>query len=186
MSHWKTLKSQSLFQSGFFRMRVDECELPDGRIMPKYYVFEFPDWVNVVPITPQGKMVLIKQHRHGAERDFLEIPGGSTHPGANEDPQKAGERELLEETGYAAKKWIHCGSHFPNPALQSNRMHTYIAYDCEKIQEPQLDPFEDIEVLEMDVDKAIQLWRDGGFEHSLIAASIGLALKTLEARNSSR
>lgn len=182
MSHWKTLKSQSLFQSGIFRLRVDECELPDGRIMPRYYVFEFPDWVNVVPITPDGKMVLIRQHRHGAERDFLEIPGGSTHPGAKEDPRVAGARELLEETGYTSAQWIHCGSHFPNPALQNNRMHTYLALDCLKTAEPKLDEFEDLYVELMDVGTAIQLWRDGGFEHSLIAASIGLALKHLPVR----
>src|ERR1700679_1313608 len=114
MSHWKTLKSQILFQSGIFRLRSDECELPDGRVMPRYYVFEFPDWVNVVPVTPNGQMILLKQHRHGAERDFLEIPGGSTHPGQNEDPREAAARELLEETGYQSQNWIACGSHYPN------------------------------------------------------------------------
>ena len=180
MSHWKTLSSKSLFQSGIFRLRSDECELPDGRIMPRYYVFEFPDWVNVVPVTPEGKLVLIKQHRHAAGLDFLEIPGGSTHPGANEDPRIAGERELLEETGYRAGKMVLCGTHYPNPALQSNRMHTFLALDCVRVAEPSLDEFEDIEVLLMDVKEAVKLWREGGFTHSLIAASMGVALRELE------
>lgn len=181
MSHWKTLSSKSLYQTGIFRLREDKCELPDGRVMPRYFVFEFPDWVNVVPITPDGKMILIRQHRHAAGQDFLEIPGGSTHPGAGgEDPRDAGARELLEETGYASEHWILCGSHFPNPALQSNKMHTYLALDCVVVQQQQLDEFEDIEVVLMDVAEVVKLWREGGFTHSLIAASIGVSLKELE------
>jgi ADP-ribose pyrophosphatase len=182
MSRWKILKSEILFKTGFFKARVDTCELPDGRVMPKYYVFEFPEWVNVLPITPDGKIVLVRQHRHGAEREFLEVPGGSTHPGANEDPRLAGERELIEETGYRAKEWISCGSHFPNPSLQGNRMHTFLALGCERVQEPELDPFEDLSVELMTVEEAYKLWLDGGFEHSIISASLALALKPLRAR----
>lgn len=182
MSHWKVLNSKELFKAGFFKLRADECELPDGRIMPRYYVMEFPDWVNVIPVTAEGKVILVKQHRHGAEKDFLEVPGGSTHPGANEEPRLAGERELLEETGYRSKEWIYCGSHYPNPAMQSNQMHTYVAFNCEKVAEPNLDEFEDLEVVTMDLEEALQLWQNGGFAHSLIAASIGLALKTLHQR----
>jgi ADP-ribose pyrophosphatase len=179
---WKILKSEKLFQTGFFRFRVDECELPDGRIMPRYYVMEFADWVNVVPITREGKMVLVRQYRHGADREFIEIPGGSTEPGLKEDPQRAGERELLEETGYQSKQWVYCGSHSPNPALQNNRMHTFVAFDCEKTAEPNLDPFEDLYVELVDVEKALKMWVANEFDHSLIAASLGLALKTLSDR----
>lgn len=182
MSQWKILKSNTLFQSGFFKLRVDECEMPDGRVMPRYYVMEFPDWVNVVPLTSDGRIILIKQHRHGAEQDFLEIPGGSTHPGAKEEPRLAGERELREETGYQAKEWIYCGYHFPNPALQNNRMHTFVAMGCEKVGLPELDPYEDLEVVEMKVEEALQIWWDGGFKHSLIAASIGASLKVLREK----
>jgi ADP-ribose pyrophosphatase len=182
MSRWKTLNSQELFATGLFRMRVDRCELPDGRVMPRYYVMEFPDWVNVLPIRKDGQVVLVNQYRHAAAREFLEIPGGSTHPGNTEDPRLAGERELLEETGYTAKDWLLCGSHFPNPAMQNNRLHTYIAFDCEKTSEQQLDPYEDLQVLTMDLTEVVQRWRKGEFSHSLIAASIGMALEPLRAR----
>jgi 8-oxo-dGTP pyrophosphatase MutT (NUDIX family) len=182
MSKWKVLESETILKSGFFRVRVDKCELPDGRVMPRYYVLEFPDWVNVVPFTNDGKIILLEQHRHGAGNDFLEIPGGSTHPGQNEDPRLAGERELLEETGYRAKEWIHCGHHFPNPALQNNRMHTYVALGCEKVAERRLDPYEDMQTVIMDWEEALRRYQDGEFAHSLIAASIGLSLKVLKAR----
>ncbi|MGZ3723727.1 MAG: NUDIX hydrolase [Bdellovibrionales bacterium] len=182
MSHWKTLSSETLLQAGFFKVRADRCELPDGRVMPKYYVFEYPDWVNVVPVTSDGKVVLVRQHRHGAELDFLEIPGGSTHAGATEDPRLAAERELLEETGYAAAEWAHCGSHFPNPAVQGNLLHTYVAFGCKKVSEISLDPFEDLSVELMDLQDVIKLWTDGGFNHSLIAASLVFALKALREK----
>jgi len=181
MSRWKVLNSTELLKAAFFRLRSDKCELPDGRVMPRYYVMEFPDWVNVVPVTSDGRMILVRQHRHATESDYLEIPGGSTH-GPSEDPRAAGERELLEETGYRGTEWISCGYHNPNPALQNNRMHTFLALGCEKVAEPSLDPFEDLVVVHMPVEEALREWWSGGFKHSLIAASIALALPELRKR----
>lgn len=166
-------------------MHVDECELPDGRIMPRYFVLEFPDWVNVVPITTDGQMVLVRQYRHAAQDMFLEIPGGSTHADRGqgpEDPRVAGERELLEETGYMAKEWISCGFHYPNPALQNNRVHTYLALGCEKIKEPELDPYEDLTTVTLPVREVFKKWQNGEIQHSLIAASLGLSFRFLRDR----
>lgn len=181
MTLWKVLKSIQVFQSGFFRLRVDECELPDKRVMPRYYVMEFPDWVNVVPLTEDGQIILINQYRHAAGLDFLEIPGGSSHPGC-EDPLTAAQRELLEETGFEAGEWVNCGFHYPNPALQNNKMHTFLALGCRKTREPQLDPYECLTVQTMPLDKAIQIFEEGGFSHSLISASMVLGLKALRER----
>lgn len=179
-SHWKILKSFSAFKAGFFNLRVDECELPDRRVMPRYYVLEFPDWVNVVPVTEDGQMILVEQYRHAAGETFLEIPGGSTHPGG-EDSQAAGARELLEETGYAAREWVYCGFHYPNPALQNNKMHTYLARGCVKVQEPQLDPFEDLQVKTLPVAEVMSRLHKGEIRHSLIAASLTLAIQFLDS-----
>lgn len=118
MSRWKVLNTVEVLKARLFRLRSDQCELPDGRVMPSYYVMEFPDWVNVVPVTDDGQMVMIEQYRHAGGEMFLEIPGGSTH-GVKEEPRMAGERELLEETGYAAREWIHLGSHFPTPLCRT-------------------------------------------------------------------
>lgn len=181
MSLWKVLKSSNLFQSGFFRLRVDECELPDKRVMPRYYVLEFPDWVNVVPVTADGQIILLDQYRHAAGTDFIEVPGGSTNPGG-EDPLMAGRRELLEETGFEAEEWISCGFHYPNPALQNNKMFTYLALSCQKTSEPSLDPFECLTVKTMPVQEAFDRFFAGEFKHSLIAASLSLAIAPLRAR----
>lgn len=179
MSRWKVLKSVELMKSRLFRLRADTCELPDGRVMPSYYVMEFPDWVNVVPVTADGHMVLVEQFRHAGDDIFIEVPGGATH-GAQEAPLIAGQRELLEETGYSSDRWIYCGCHFPNPALQSNRMHTYLALGCRKVQEPNLDPFEDLTVKLMPVAEAVARLEKGDFRHSLIAASLYLSLGHLK------
>lgn len=177
---WKTRKTETLFKAGFFRLRVDECELPDGRVMPHYYVMEFQDWVNVVAITEDRQMILVEQHRHAAETDFLEIPGGSSDPG--ETPRAAGARELREETGFEAAEWVDCGFHYPNPALQNNRMHTFLALGCRKVGEPQLDPFEDLTVRTMPIAEVLERMYDGKLKHSLIAASLMLSVRHLRAR----
>ncbi|NJL25218.1 MAG: NUDIX hydrolase, partial [Calothrix sp. SM1_5_4] len=128
-----------------------------------------------------GEAILVRQHRHGAGSDFLELPGGSADS-HSEDPREAGRRELLEETGYEAAEWIYCGYHFPNPALQANKMHTFVALGCRKIAEPRLDPFEDLHVVRIPLAEAVGKWINGEFKHSLISASFGMTLKTLRER----
>ena len=166
---WKTLNSKNLFSAGFFNLRVDECELPDGRRMPRYYVMEFLDWVNVIALTEAGQMILVEQHRHAAGTDFLELPGGAADPG--ETPRTAAERELREETGFAAAAWVDCGFHFPNPALQNNRMHTFLALECRNVGEPTLDPFEDLRTVTLDPKDVYARCFRGEMKHSLIIAS---------------
>lgn len=176
---WKVLSSKELFKTLFFRLRTDQCELPDGRVMPNYYVLEFPDWANIVPITDDGQIVLVEQYRQAAEGSYLEIPGGSLDPRTNEDPKRAVLRELLEETGYVPDDIRLLGVHRPNPALQNNRMHTYIGYGCRHVQEPQLDPFEDIRVVTKPIPEVIEMVLNGKIDHSIVVASILYALPAL-------
>jgi 8-oxo-dGTP pyrophosphatase MutT (NUDIX family) len=177
--NWKTLSTKELFRGGFFRLRVDECELPDGRVMPRYYVMEFPDWVNIVPVTDDNQILLVEQYRHATGEVCLEIPGGGIDPGSGEDPKRAVLRELAEETGYIPDDIRLVGVHRPNPAMQNNRMHTFIGYGCKLLQEPQLDPFEDIKVVKKSIPEVLQLILDGKIDHSIVVASILYALPAL-------
>ena len=175
MKNWKVLSTEELFKSGLFRLRSEKCELPDGRVMPRYYTFDFADWVQAVAVTKDGKMVMLTQYRHSAKTVCLEVPGGSMDPRTTEDAMGAAQRELLEETGYSSSNWKSLGFHYPNPALQSNRIHIFLALDCEKTAEPHLDPFEDLEVELLSVKDVYEKVHKGEVTHALILATLLLA-----------
>lgn len=180
--HWKTLETEELLKAGLFRLRSDKCELPDGRVMPRYYVMEFPDWVNIVPVTLDGKIVMIEQYRHASGRVHLEIPGGSMEPRIGEDPKRAAVRELREETGFVPDDIRLVGRHYPNPAMQNNSMWTYVGFGCRKLTEPELDPFEDIRVVQLPVNEVYDKIRSGEIDHSIVVASLLYAMSFLGVR----
>lgn len=96
---WKVLTSEYLARKPWFTVRHESLELPDGRRIPDYYVFEYPDWINVTAVTRDGRFVLIDQYRHGLGETSYEIPAGVTEP-SDASPLAAAQRELMEETGY--------------------------------------------------------------------------------------
>ncbi|MCC7120172.1 MAG: NUDIX hydrolase [Gammaproteobacteria bacterium] len=178
---WEILSSDELFSHPYFRFRKDRCALPDERIMPAYFVMEFVDWVNVVPLTEDGQIVLVNQYRHAARRRFYEFPGGTLEPdNPDETPEAAATRELLEETGYAAGRMNYLGLHYPNPGLQDNRMHVFLGTGCRKLAEPKLDTYEDLEVELVDVQEFLQCIEQGRPMHSLMMASLTLALPAIK------
>jgi ADP-ribose pyrophosphatase len=178
-SGWRRLKTTEIFKTKFFRFRTDELELPDKRIQPNYYVMEFSDWVNVVALTTDNQVILVKQYRHAVEQICLEIPGGSLNPGSGESPESAAYRELVEETGYVPSEMRLLGSHEPNPALQNNRLWTYLALGCKKTKEQELDAYEDIEVMTASREQVLEFVKDGTIQHSLVLAGVFLALDEL-------
>tara|TARA_B100000749_G_C18450166_1_gene476204 strand:- start:39675 stop:40295 length:621 start_codon:yes stop_codon:yes gene_type:complete len=171
---WKVLDSEELLKLGYFRIRKDRCELPDGRIMPAYYVVEFNNWVQMLSITSNKQMILVEQYRHATGESYLELPGGSSEPQNGEDEATSALRELEEETGYTGKVEFLC-LHEPNPALQSNQVQVYLATGCEKVHEQQLDPYEDINVLLKPVPEVYKMAEAGIFKHSLFLATLMLA-----------
>lgn len=177
---WKVLETTELFTSGLFQLKIEKCLLPDGRVMPKYYVMDFPDWVNILPITKEGKVILVKQYRHASKRWHLEVPGGSLDPHRRESALQGARREMLEETGYDSKEIELVASHFPNPALQSNQIHTFIAFDCEKVGEQNLDEFEDLDLYFCSLDQLKEHLFNGDIDHSIMIASVNQALNYLE------
>lgn len=203
--NWKVKGSKELMQAGLFRLRADELELPDGRVMPRYYVMEFPEWVNIIPVTRDGKIVLVEQYRHASGEYELEVPGGMANtpkssnqssasetafaldektmiPNAMVESAMAGDavRELREETGYCPEKTEYLFSHSPNPAMQSNQMHTFIGWNCELLATPEPDPFEDLEVRLVSLEQLKHLVYSSKIRHSLMVASILFALPRLE------
>ena len=122
---WKILSSTLDRSYRIFDLRTDRARSPRTGEDYDFYVIESPEWVNVIPLTPAGEVVLIRQYRHGIRDIALEIPGGLVDPG--DSPLAAARRELREETGYGEEDMISLGSVHPNPAIQDNRCHTFLA-----------------------------------------------------------
>lgn len=166
---WPTLSSSPIGDYRIFRLRQDRCVSPRTGAAHDFVVLEAPDWVNVVALTPDEQVVLIRQYRFGAAEVTLEIPGGMIDSG--ETPEEAARRELLEETGYAAKRLIALGAIAPNPAILNNRCYTFLAQDCRAVSVPQQDEKEDIAVEQRPLAEVAALLASGEISHALVAVA---------------
>jgi 8-oxo-dGTP pyrophosphatase MutT (NUDIX family) len=133
-----------------------------------FTVIRTSDWINVIPVTSDGRIVFIRQFRHGTREVTVEIDAKDA------DPRSAAERELLEETGFRAGTYHYLGYVTPNPALQNNRCHTFLATGAVRAADPRFDPFERIEVLLVSPEEAGRALRDGTVTHGLVLAAFGL------------
>jgi len=162
---WKVLESTYIRP----RFRVDKCALPNGKFLDAT-IFEFRSWANIVALTKNNEVVLIKQYRHGVKDVLWEIPGGVVNDG--EFPLEGVKRELLEETGYTALEFIQAGALYPNPALQTNTMYCFLALNAEKVTEQNLDDGEDIDVQLVPLDELVSMMQRGEFIHALQVAAL--------------
>ena len=146
-------------------------------------VLHAPDWVNVIALTPQRACVMIRQFRFGTGAVHWEIPGGMIDPG--EQPLAAAMRELREETGYVSARWVGLGSVAPNPAFQSNRLHTFLAEAALLEGGQELDPSEDISVQLVPESELDGMLASGTIDHALVAVAfhkLDLLRRGLEVR----
>ncbi len=170
---WKVLET-SYFRP---RFRIDKCELSNGNLLDAT-IFEFRSWVNIFALTKSNEAVLIRQYRHGVCDVLWEFPGGVVEDGEN--PVDGAKRELREETGYMASHMIQIAQLYPNPALQTNSLYSFMALDAEKVSEQNLDAGEDIEVHLMPVDELMQMAKRGEFPHALMTAVLFSALSYMD------
>jgi ADP-ribose pyrophosphatase len=174
---WKVLESEYLHKEPWLTIRKDKCELPNGNIVPAFYVSEFPEWVNVFGLTEEGKVIMVKQYRHGIESVETELPGGVAEEG--ESPEEAVKRETLEETGYEFSKVKYLGKICANPSTTNNFMHMFLATGGKKVAEQKLDDTEDVEVELLSMEEVKQLVRDNKMAQSLHVNCIMYALMDL-------
>lgn len=160
---WKVLET-SYFRP---RFRIDKCELGNGNLLDAT-IFEFRSWANIVVLTKENEIVLVRQYRHGIGDVLLEFPGGVVED--DENPIEGARRELLEETGYTSSKFIEVGKIYPNPALQTNTLYCYLALDAERVGVQSLDAGEDIDVHLMPFDELVELAKRGEFPHALMTS----------------
>ena len=170
IKEWKVLESEYLVRRPWLTARRDRLELPDGRIIPEYYVLEYPDWVNVIAITKDGQFVMERQYRHAARKISLELPCGVMEEG--ETPLEAAQRELLEETGFGGGQWKKLMELSPNPSAMSNTTHCFLAIGVEKIAEQHLDETEKVSVLFMTKEEVKRMLNENQICQALMVAPL--------------
>lgn len=169
---WKRNSSKQIADCRVFKVRQDFCERESDNIQHSFFVLENPDWVNVIALTKDHKVVLIEQFRHGIEQNILEIPGGMID--GNESPEKAARRELLEETGYSANEFIYLGKSRPNPAIQNNWIYHFLAPNAEKTHDTTFDEHESVLSKLVSLEEIPSLIANGVITHSLVVAAFYL------------
>lgn len=175
---WKTLSSEYIFNDRWFKVRKEKCETPEGIIVDPYYVYDFPTWVGALPVTEDGKLVMVRQYRHALGETILEIPGGCVDD-TDKDFEEAVARELLEETGYIFSSYEYLGRISPNPSTNSNLLHMFLAKGGRKVASQKLDENEVMEVVLLSVDELKQLLRENKIIQSMHVSCVLYGLDKL-------
>lgn len=167
---WETLGSEYLFNRPWLTVRKDKVQIPSGQVNDEFYVLEYPDWVNVIAITEDGKFVFERQYRHGIGKTCYEIPAGVIEKG--EAPLEAAKRELLEETGYGEGDWMEIMTLSPNSSTSNNYSHSFLAVGVKPVGEQHLDRTEDLQVTLLREDQVKDLMINGQVVQALMAAPL--------------
>lgn len=171
---WPLIASEQMLDAGLFRVTRDRARSPRTGEERNFHVLHMVDWLMVVPLTHDGKLVLVRQYRHGSREAGLEVPGG-LHDAAGEPPERGALRELAEETGYGGGEIALLGVLRPQPALLSNSARIYLAKNVRPLAAPQLDAGEDIEVVLIDRHEAKARVSGGEITNAMTVTALALA-----------
>jgi 8-oxo-dGTP pyrophosphatase MutT (NUDIX family) len=161
---WSVTASRITYQDRWIKVRSDDCLTSDGTIVAPFHVLEYPDWINVVPVMPDGRVLLVREYRHGRGEIMLGVVAGGIEEGdrLSDDPaMEAARRELREETGYEAKTFVKVLVTHPNSATHNNINTTYLALGLNRAAEQSLDESEDVQVLLRPLDDVLQDLQSG-------------------------
>lgn len=153
---WKTLKSDVVFHNKWVTIQRDAVKLPNGTVIDDYYVNVRPEVVIALPVTQEGKAVMVRQYKHGGKEILLEFPGG-VFEAEKETPLEGALREMKEETGYYSDEMVYLGKVFDDPTKDTNSIHFFLAKNAVKRFNPEPDLTENIEVIEVPFDEVAEL-----------------------------
>lgn len=168
---WQVISSRYLFRRPWLTVRCDDMLLPNGNRIPEYYILEYPDWVNTIAITKEGKFVFVRQFRPGIGRTMYELCAGVCE---KEDPSPlvSAQRELLEETGYGNGQWQEFMVVSANPSTHTNLTHCFLATDVEPVAPQDLEDTEDLTVHLLTLDEVKRLLQNNEILQALHAAPL--------------
>jgi len=172
---WPVLQSTPSGNYRIFNIRIDRRRSPRTGAEHDFYVIDCPDWVNVVAVTPDDRLVMVEQFRAGSESVELEIPGGMIDS-RDASPVEAGVRELREETGFEGADASLLGDVLPNPAIMNNTCHTVIVEGCELKHPTEFDQGEDLVTRLVPLSEIPGLILAGKIRHSLVVVALSLYL----------
>ena len=172
---WQPRGKRRLLETVIFDVEAHRLVHPRTGREHEFFILDAPDWCNIVPLTPDGEVVMVRQRRHGIGQETLELPGGMVDPG-DASPLEAARRELLEETGYAAPVVEPIGVIAPNPAMMTNRCWSFLARDVELVAKPELDGGEDIDVVRVPYAEVPARVARGEIAHALVVVAFAYAL----------
>ncbi len=155
LKKWKILQSNMVLNHPWCKVRQDEIELPNGKVIDDYFVHLRPDVAIILPITSNREVVFVRQYRHAIGDFFIELPAGGFNP-EQESGEFAAVRELEEETGYIASKVKKIGMIYDKPSKDTNQLHLFIAENVKKTGKIKLDITEEIEVILIPVDAVLE------------------------------
>jgi 8-oxo-dGTP pyrophosphatase MutT (NUDIX family) len=168
---WQKLPPERLADAKVFALYRERACPPEAEVSATaardFYVIHAPDWVNVIPLTPAGEVVLVEQYRHGIDQVTLEIPGGMVD-NTDATPAAAAARELEEETGYVAETIEALGYCHPNPAIQNNRCYSFVARGVRRLKPPRFDSSEALAVRLAPLEAIPTLIATGQITHALV------------------
>lgn len=175
LSPWEMLARRELLDGRpWLRVWAEDVRLPDGRVIEDFYTIEMPDYVVVIALTPDARVVIERNYKHGPRRVCLNLPAG--YLDAGEDPHAAAQRELLEETGYVAEEWRPLGSFANDGNRGCGRGHFFLARGARQAAAPDSVDLEEMEIGLLPLDELAQAAFRGDVGILSIAAAIGLAV----------
>ncbi|NMB74855.1 MAG: NUDIX hydrolase [Myxococcales bacterium] len=166
---WQRLSEKEQYRARIFSVWKGRFRSPHDQRERDYDLVRAPHWINVIPLTREGKVVLIRQYRPGTHEICVEVPGGMVDPG--EEPLEAARRELTEETGYRAERIEPLGVVAPNPAFQNNLTYSYLAQNAYPAESQHPDEDEHIETFEAPLADIPEMIRKGEIRHALVVCA---------------
>jgi ADP-ribose pyrophosphatase len=179
---WKTLSRRLVLDLGrYLVVENHTLELPDGKIIPDWAWIITPDYVNIVAVTPEDQIICFRQTKYSVTGDTLAVVGGFIEPG--EEPLAAAQRELQEETGYTASRWIGLGSYAVDGNRGNGNAHFFLALDAKLTAPTHADDLEEQHLLLLSTSEVRDALMAGEFKVLPWTTIVALALQFIETRS---